>query len=345
MKLQHLIENHWYNRINLWLTLILLPLSILFSIVSRIRYLLYKFKIFKSYKLPIPLIVVGNITVGGVGKTPLTKYLATELSKEGIKVGVVLRGYKSKIKHPHIVSPTDTSEMVGDEALIYAQNNIKVAISRKRYLAALKLLKSFPDIELIISDDGLQHYSLISDYKIAVIDATRMFGNKFLLPMGPLREKINSLCNVDAIVINGNITLQENFLNNIKLINPKITISQQNLIIDKIFNPVTKEIVNINMINNFNTIAIAAIGNPNRFFDFLINYGIKLNRKIAFPDHYDFKINDIPKEYEAILVTEKDYVKLAKFNNAKIWVILIKVELDNQEIIYQIKNLKDKSHG
>lgn len=346
MKLQQIIEKHWYLHINFCLSLILFPLSIIFYIISRLRHFLYQIKIFKSYKLPVPLVIVGNISVGGVGKTPLTKYLALELNHLGINVGVILRGYKSNIKYPQVVLATDDSDIVGDEALIYAQNNIKVAIGKNRYLTGLKLLKEFPDIQLIISDDGLQHYSLLRDYEITVIDTNRMFGNRFLLPMGPLREKISRLNQVNAIVLNGNTNLnQKNIINKIQEQNPKMIIVEQKIILDKIYNPTTKEIANVNMLNKFNILALAAIGNPKRFFSFITHCGIRLKKELSFPDHYNFKENDIPSDYDVILVTEKDYVKLAKFNNAKIWVVLIQPELNNPDLILQIKNLKEQNHG
>jgi tetraacyldisaccharide 4'-kinase len=334
MKLQQLIENHWYKTNNLFLSLLLLPLSSLFFILSQIRFYLYRFKLLKSHKLPIPVVIVGNISVGGAGKTPLTKYLVQELTSQGIAVGVILRGYKGKSTVPRIVNQNDDSELVGDEALIYATNNIRVAIGSDRYQAGLILLKHYPDLDLIIADDGLQHYRLQRDYEIAVIDSNRMLGNQFVLPMGPLRETINRLKSVTAIVINGQLCSKQQAL--LPAIN---TLTIQTLVLDKIYNPLTGEEASSSTFHQQQLVAIAAIGDPNRFFSFLTNNGIQLTRTIAFPDHYCYQASDIPDKYDAILVTEKDYVKLAKLNNAKIWVVLVKAQLDKSTLVTQICQL------
>src|SRR5579863_6107827 len=157
MKLQELIEKHWYVQINPLLAIVLIVPTLLFFIISKLRYCLYKYNFFKSYRLPVPVVIIGNISVGGVGKTPLTKMLALELSEKGKKVGIILRGYKSQNKSPCIVHADSNSWEVGDEALIYATNGLKVAIGKNRYQAGLKLLEAYPDLDLILADDGLQH--------------------------------------------------------------------------------------------------------------------------------------------------------------------------------------------
>ena len=332
MKLQHLIENHWYNKNNPLLFAFLLPFTLIFFIINIIRRLFYKTHLLKSYKLPVPVVIVGNITVGGAGKTPLTIHLAQELTKRGISVGVILRGYKSTIRDTKVVYKTDSSSLVGDEALIYATNDIRVAIGANRYQAGVTLLKEYPDIQIILSDDGMQHYRLCRDYEIAVIDSTRMLGNQYTLPLGPLREPASRLKSVNAIVFNGtpkDIT---------KLPLPELVI-EQTLVLDKIYNPKTDKILSIEEISQENITAIAGIGNPNRFFDFLLKLGIRLNSAIAFPDHYEYKETDIPTNQDIILATDKDYTKLSKFNRNDIWVVLVKTELNSQKLLWQISNL------
>ncbi|MDQ5919972.1 MAG: tetraacyldisaccharide 4-kinase [Pseudomonadota bacterium] len=342
MQIQKSIETHWYYKNNPFLNLWLSPFSLLFFLISIIRKTLYRVRIFKSFKLPVPVVIIGNISVGGAGKTPLTKYLAQELTNLGFSVGVILRGYKSQIKGTHIVLSSDDSKLVGDEALVYAKNNIRVAIGIDRYLAGVTLLKKHPDIQIILADDGLQHYKLQRDYEIAVIDSTRMLGNRFVLPMGPLREMCCRLKSVNAVVINGKIPP----LNDGVGIHTPGLIVEQKLVLEKIFNLKTEgQITAITQLSNKKIAAIAAIGNPQRFFDFLTNLGIKLTQTISFPDHHSYTVADIrslSKNHDIILVTEKDSAKLygAEFKDiTNVFVVLVKPLLDNHKLIEQLCNL------
>lgn len=348
VKIQQLIENHWYLKdkfvIRLLLNLFLIPLSLIFYLISRIRYFYYTVSIFKSYKLPVPVVIIGNITVGGSGKTPLTKHIATELAKNNIKAGVILRGYKSKVTIATIIKKGDNSEIVGDEALIYANNNIPVAIGQNRYLAGLKLLEEYPDIQIILSDDGMQHYRLNRDYEIAVIDNSRVLGNRFVLPNGPLRETTNRLKKVNAIVVNSQEELDASwFYAKLKLSSSDLNtqlLLRQSLHLQKIYNPLTRETLNINDLKEKNIAAIAAIGNPERFFNFIENNGINLSHTIAFPDHYYYQKHDIPDNCDIILTSEKDYTKLAKFNHKKIWIVEVASVLSSTDLITEIIKLR-----
>lgn len=343
MKLQHIIEKHWYIKTNLFLSILLTPLSLLFYFISKARFYLYRFHFLKSYKLPIPVVIIGNISVGGVGKTPLTKYIATELLSSGIRVGVILRGYKGTANSSMIVTTDSNSSIVGDEALIYAKHNIPVAIGKNRYLAGMTLLNKYPNLNLILTDDGLQHYRLQRDYEIAVIDSTRLLGNEYLLPQGPLRETKSRLQSVNAIVLNGEVNTAR-FIKKFK-IKTNISVISQKIILKRIYNPTTQKHVLPDYFDNLTTIAIAGMGNPSRFFDFIQNNKINLTDTRAFPDHYYYNLNDIPHNYDAIFVTDKDYTKLEHLNNDKIWVIEVDVLLDSNELIDQIKSLIIKKQG
>ena len=334
MQLQQIIEKHWYTKNNPLLCLILLPISLIFFLISQTRYYMYRLGILKSFKLPVPVVIVGNISVGGAGKTPLTKHLASELSQRGISVGVILRGYKSQAKDAMVVRETDDSIMVGDEALIYAKSRIKVAIGSNRYHAGLALLKEYPDIQLILTDDGMQHYRLQRDYEIAVIDTSRMLGNRFTLPMGPLRETVARLESVNAVVFNGKLP------NNIRgyLPLPKLII-QQTLELDKIYSPYNNKSIMVKELAHKQIAALAGIGNPERFFNFLRNLDIPLAQTFAFPDHYHYKATDIPSNYPIILVTEKDYAKLDKLDNGIMWIVQVKTNLNSSQLINEISNL------
>ena len=330
----HLFFNkHWYDKINYLSSIILLPLSWLFYIIVILRRWLYKRHIFKSYKLPVPVVIVGNISVGGTGKTPLCKYLAQQLNQSGIECGIILRGYKSSTTKARIVTAQNTADVVGDEALIYARNNIKVAIGANRYQAGLALLKAYPEIKLIIADDGLQHYKLCRDYEIAVIDGSRVTKSHYLLPMGPYRETYKRLTSVNAVVVNLPPNAPAKALSKIKLL------IHQNIILDKIYNPVLQQEITLPQLRNMRVIAMTAIGNPAKFFDFLRQLDIPLVQAVSFSDHYFYTRSDIPHRAEVILVSEKDYVKLSEFNCDNIWVVTQHIQLNDLQLIQDMSQL------
>ena len=202
------LQHHWYRLSPLHI--LLFPLSLIFRVLSALRCFLYRSDILASVKLPVPVVEVGNISVGGTGKTPLTLWLAQQLIENGWHPGIVSRGYtrtNGRKMTPHEVSIDDAADEVGDEPLLMAQRALcPVWISRNRPAAALALLQAHPECDIILSDDGLQHYRLQRDAEIAVIDGARRFGNGMLLPAGPLREPKSRLRKVDAIVINGGQT-------------------------------------------------------------------------------------------------------------------------------------------
>ena len=187
----------WYNK-SIWLYL-LYPFSLLFSyLTSRRRRKFLKNKS-KSYESETPIIVVGNLTIGGTGKTPLVKYIATELINRGFKPGIVSRGYGGKFKETLKVDENTSVKETGDEAQILSKLNIPFYIDKNRVRAVDQINKNH-DCDVIISDDGLQHYKMERDIEIAVIDGKRRFGNKLTFPAGPLRESIKRLDSVDFIV-------------------------------------------------------------------------------------------------------------------------------------------------
>lgn len=342
MSLQHIIEKHWYKKGNILskicLNILLLPFSLVFLLIAKTRRILYNLGLFKSFKLPVPVIIIGNITVGGSGKTPLTKHIALELHKRNIKAGVILRGYKSKTLEATVVNKNADPEVVGDEALIYANNDIPVAIGRNRYQAGLKLLAEYPNIDIILSDDGMQHYRLHRDFEIAVIDESRVLGNKCVLPNGPLREPTSRLKQVHAIIVNSQHDIDSTwFSHNLSVdkANTQLHLSQK-LILDKIYNPETGKQITVEELKGKSVIAIAAIGNPQRFFKFIENNDIILSQTLAFPDHYYYEASDIPINYDIILTSDKDYTKLAKFKPTNIYVINVTSKLNNNDLIETI---------
>jgi tetraacyldisaccharide 4'-kinase len=337
--MKNYLEQHWYVKCNFLLTLLLLPPTLLFACISTTRRLLFKMGILPQYRLGVPVVVIGNISVGGVGKTPLTKYLAQCLTNNQINVGVILRGYKSNNRNATIVNTTDDSQMVGDEALIYARNNIPVAISKNRYQAGRTLLQHYPHLQLILSDDGLQHYWLARDYEIIVVDSSRMFGNKWLLPMGSLREPLSRLKKANAIVINGGqLNATTNFEKRYNIRKNQLIITQT-MIFTGLYNPVTQQTVQPEYCNGKRVLLACAMGNPRRLFDFVNQLGIQVTSHLAFPDHHHYKAQDLPSDYDIILVTEKDYTKLAQFNLANLFIVQVTVQLTPNTLINQLNGL------
>ncbi len=327
--MEHL-QQHWY-RISA-LHLLLYPLSLLFRLLISLRRTLFRFGLLSSVKLPVPVIVVGNITVGGTGKTPLTLWLAQQLIEAGWHPGIISRGYRSEDDAvAREVHKDDTAHKVGDEPLLMARRALcPVWIGRDRPAAALALLHAHPECDIIISDDGLQHYRLQRDVEIVVIDGVRRFGNGMLLPAGPLREPVSRLHEVDALVNNGGppdvaegvlMSLQGTQFHN--LLDPSLIRSAADF-------------------DGLHVYAIAGIGHPDRFFRHLQQLGLQPVTH-AFPDHHSYTGDEItPKDADAILMTEKDAVKCAAFASEKHWVL----QVDAQVAPPLFKLITEKlSHG
>ncbi|HEX7455227.1 MAG TPA: tetraacyldisaccharide 4'-kinase, partial [Gallionella sp.] len=198
------LEQYWYRRSPLHL--ILLPISWLFRCLSALRRTLYRSHILKSYRLPVPVVVIGNISVGGTGKTPLTLNLAQQLADHGYHPVIVSRGFGGDSRQQPVTT-NSTAQQVGDEPLLMAQRGIcPIWVGRDRVATANQALLAHPQCDVVLCDDGLQHYRLQRDMEIAVIDGVRRFGNGWLLPAGPLREPVSRLKSVDAVVVNGGNT-------------------------------------------------------------------------------------------------------------------------------------------
>lgn len=308
------IERHWYGITPLHL--ILLPLSLLFGLIAAVRRALYRAGVLRSRKLPVPVIVVGNITVGGSGKTPFALWLARQLLDAGWHPGIVSRGYRGRATAPRAVSPLDSAEQVGDEPLLMAQRQLcPVWIGRDRPAAASALLSAHPGCDVIISDDGLQHYRLRRDVEIAVVDGHRRFGNGFLLPAGPLREPVSRLKSVDAVVVNGGVADKETF-----------GMQLHGETFHNLLNP--DNIASGSSFRNMHVHALAGIGHPERFFKYLEALGLSVTRH-PLADHHRYTPADIAIDgADAVLMTEKDAVKCAPFATEKCWVLRVEALVD-----------------
>jgi len=271
----------WYKP--RWWTLLLLPISGLFSLIIHLRWLSYRWGIFKIKQFPVPVIVVGNLSVGGTGKTPLVISLIEFFKAEGYRPGVVSRGYLKgrgrKNSMPLFVTSESDPNEVGDEALLIAlRTAVPVVVSKNRPQAIEDLLKQ-TDCNLVISDDGLQHYAMDRDTEIAVLDGKARLGNGFLLPAGPLREPAKRFKRVNFIVTNTGQPHTGEFAMTLK---PQLAY--------KICNP--QEQRELKTFVGQTLHAVAGIGYPKRFFKSLRDQNLLIVEH-PYPDHYKFKKNDI----------------------------------------------------
>jgi len=330
------LQKQWLS-FTLW-HIFLMPLSWLFGLISFVRKSLYKYGLLKSYRLNVPVIVVGNISVGGTGKTPLVIWLAEQLKIAGYKPGIISRGYGGTAIATQAVFSLSNPQEVGDEPVLIAQRTgCPVFVSQNRVAAGRALLKEHPECNIVISDDGLQHYRLQRDVEIVVLDGTKGFGNGALLPAGPLRESIARLSAVDALVSNGKVTHTSLDKNNNKM----STIEMQ-LESGFFYNLVDKSLkCDAQSFANKQVLAIAGIGNPARFFQQLSRLGLHF-QSLALPDHHEFQPLDFKQvSADIIVMTEKDAVKCEPFAQANYWVLPV-VAVINSKLIQIVLNKLQK---
>jgi len=308
------IEDLWYGKHPL--SIVLVPLAWCYQLSMIMRHLLYQSGILPTQKLNVPVIVVGNIVVGGTGKTPLVIWLTEYLKEKGYRPGIVSRGYKSKVTQwPQQVRKDSNPELVGDEPVLVARKTgCPVAIAPNRYVAA-KALIEHEQVDIVICDDGLQHYALERDIEIAVIDGIHRHGNGRCLPAGPLREPVGRLKSVDMIVCNSG-ALHGEF--EMQYIPQKLcSVTDENNHCD------------IDQFRNNSIHAIAGVGNPTRFFSSLRGRGVRVIEH-KFPDHYQFRAEDIFFADDfPVVMTEKDAVKCTEFASEQHWYLPINVNMTN----------------
>jgi tetraacyldisaccharide 4'-kinase len=309
MSAQSWLDKFWYGGVSppWWM----MPLSAVYGVIVRIRRSAYSLRLARSTPLSCPVVVVGNLTVGGTGKTPLVCWLAGQLIELGFKPGVVSRGYGGSSRAARLVQASDSSDQVGDEAILLARRSrVPVATGRNRPAAAQLLINAGCDV--IVSDDGLQHYALQRDCEIVVIDGARRFGNGRLLPAGPMRETTARLRQVDAVVVNGGDAGSDGALRMRLLATSAVAMKYGT----------TKP---LREFSGQPVHAIAAIGNPQRFFAMLRAVGISVIEH-ALPDHAKLRIDDISFADDlAVLMTEKDAVKCRDIAGPHHWYVPVSV--------------------
>lgn len=313
------------------LTWLLAPFSLLFWLISQIRRGLYRYHILKSYRATVPVLVVGNISVGGNGKTPVVIWLVEQLQQRGIKVGVISRGYGGKNKQfPQLVTSQSDPALMGDEPVLIAQRtNAPVAISPNRQQSIELLLKHF-ELDLIVTDDGLQHYALARDMEWVVVDGERRFGNGFVLPAGGLRELPSRLKSVQAVICNGNLAHSGEHL---------MTLEPTEAI-----NLKTGERQPLSYFSQTDVVALAGIGYPPRFFTMLAQFGISLKHQQSFADHQSYQhemIAPLADPNTPLLMTEKDAVKCYAFAEPNWWFVPVSAKFSENSTACLLKPILD----
>ena len=330
MSIETTVTRAWQRQAG-WLWLFL-PISWLYGLVTMLRRQAYKVGLLASYRAPVPVMVIGNISVGGSGKTPLIIALVNYLQERGITVGVISRGYGGDASQmPALVDSASLPSIVGDEpCLIVNMTGVPMAVCPNRQEAIATLLDNHPDLQLIIADDGLQHYALQRDIEWIVVDAARGFGNEQLLPTGFLREPMSRLEGANVIyhekletssvrdnkddntnhqqihyqqVNRLTMHLQANHMQ--RLWQPTLSYAQKND-----FQPIASQINNAAPKQGSQVHAVSGIGYPQRFFDTLSSLGFDVIGH-AYPDHYDFSLAELLQYSEyPVIVTSKDAVKI-----------------------------------
>ncbi|RWR02019.1 tetraacyldisaccharide 4'-kinase [[Pantoea] beijingensis] len=323
-----MIERIWSGRSPLYL--LLLPLSWLYGLISNLIRLSYQSGFRSVWRASLPVVVVGNLTAGGNGKTPVVVWLVERLKQEGIRAGVVSRGYGGKgAKYPLLLDSETTTAQAGDEpVLIFQRTGVPVAVSPIRS-DAVKVLQASGKVDVIITDDGLQHYALARDFEIVVVDGQRRFGNGWWLPAGPMRERAGRLKNVNAVIVNGGRAKSGELAMQLQ---PRAAINLK-----------TREAKPLSELTP--AVAMAGIGHPPRFFATLEQQGVRCIKKVAFADHQtlsEAELAALTPHKEVLLMTEKDAVKCHHFAHENWWYVPVDAAFSDgaaASLISQIKTL------
>ena len=294
---------------------LLWPVSGVFYALSKIRRAFYHFGIFRTNRFTVPVVVVGNITVGGSGKTPIVIKLVEYFKQQGRRVGVVSRGYGGSHTNASLLVNSDTNALVsGDEPLLIAtQTGVPVMVNKCRSQAVKDLIDQH-QVEVVISDDGLQHYAMGRAVEISVVDGHRRFGNDFFLPAGPLREPLSRLKSVDFVINNGSVFPGEVSAQ----IKPTYFV-----------NLISGEKKPLDFFNHQACHGVAGIGHPQRFFQTLMQLGVQVQEH-EFTDHYQYQSKDLEfNDNHPIIMTAKDWVKCRDFANDKMY--YLEIDLDISE--------------
>ncbi|MBP6346217.1 tetraacyldisaccharide 4'-kinase [Neisseriaceae bacterium CLB008] len=336
------IQRHWQAP-SFGLSCLLWPLSLIFSGVSRFRRLAYRCGWQKQAKLPIPVVVVGNIHVGGVGKTPIVMALVRDFQAMGLKVGVISRGYGRSSRMTACVSVGGSAADYGDEPLLIAQSTgVPVAVGSQRYDAGLCLLAAHPDLDVILTDDGLQHYALARDFEIVVLSAAYGLANTGLLPQGPLREPMSRISQADALVVT-----QAEALAKVEAQLPKTAPRFVSRLKPGAFYRLDdpSQTATVAQLQALEVTAVAGIGQPQKFFNTLATLGLSPRETLVFPDHHEYQASDFIDADAVFVVTEKDAVKLKNIPLSQVWVLPVSATIEPNLAVFVCAELGLKAHA
>ena len=313
------LQRAWYEKASgSWL---LAPLSLLYAGVVALRRRAYRQGWLRTRRMPVPVVVVGNLVAGGAGKTPVTLFLAEALKARGFRPGIVSRGYGGRGgASPRAVTPDATAADVGDEPLLLARRaGCPVVVGRDRSAAARQLVST--GVDVVLADDGLQHYRLERDFEVCVIDAERGFGNGWLLPAGPLREPLSRLAGVDAVMLNGPAENDHSSLHEVAAYKSRFTLAARRA--ERVDGMESRALAEF---AGRTVHAVAGIGNPSRFFRLLKSHGLTVVEH-PLPDHAPLSEAAIDEllpaadRHSDVLMTEKDAVKLSGAHNTQLWFV------------------------
>jgi tetraacyldisaccharide 4'-kinase len=312
-----MIESMWFGH-SRWFWL-LLPFSWLYGLVSGLIRLSYQRGWRKVTRFPLPVVVVGNLTVGGNGKTPVVLWLIAQLQQRGWRVGVVSRGYGGRADHyPLLLNNATSPRQAGDEpVMIFQRTGAPVAVAPRRVDAVAALLRQQP-LDVVITDDGLQHYALARDVEWVVVDGERRFGNGWWLPAGPMRERAGRLRSISAVIVNGGRALPG-----------EVAMRLQAGEAINLLNGQTCAVKALPSV-----VAMAGIGHPPRFFATLRGLGVIPAREVVFADHHDYQAEQLAAltlPGQSLVMTEKDAVKCRAFAQANWWYIPVTAQLPANE--------------
>ncbi len=334
--LRERLVRDWYRPRLTPLTSALLPLSWLFGVVTGVRRWLQRSGHSRSSMLPVPVIVVGNITVGGTGKTPLVAWLVQALRERGRHPGIISRGYGGADATARAVADDADPLQAGDEPVLLVRSGAPVWIGSDRGAAARGLLAAHPEVDVIVSDDGLQHYALARAIEIVVIDGARGFGNGELLPAGPLREPVARIESADAVVVNGGGAAAKSLAASS---GPKFAMRLAGERLVSLSDPL-RTVAPV-ALRGQRVHAVAGIGNPARFFAALRALGLDPVCH-PFPDHHRYTAQDLAlADAETIVMTDKDAIKCGSLADARMWRLPVTAEVDPG----LIELILEKLHG
>jgi tetraacyldisaccharide 4'-kinase len=331
-----LVDRIWYGESSF--RLLLLPFTWIYAVVTACRRYLYSSGVLRSYRLPVPVIVVGNITAGGTGKTPLTMWLAEQLAEREYTPAIVSRGYGGSVGPiPLQVTADSDPADVGDEAVLLAtRSNCPVVVHPDRVAAATVAIELGADV--IIADDGLQHYRLARDFEIAVVDGARLYGNRQLLPAGPLREPLRRLNSIEQILVQRESNASSELLHRSGDSPPK----NFRLVASAFCRLDDSDIRHCGEFSGTTMHALAAIGNPERFFRLLEEHDIEVIRH-PLGDHAEIKQKHLDFDDGLdVVMTEKDAVKCRRLDTRNAWYVPVDVLIDNADADFLLNRIQRK---